>query len=86
MAQHISVPPVEEADSDDRCQHHWVIQPATGPLSKGVCQSCGETRDFKNYVESASWGDARLANRPRSRPKEESVATVADAPDGDQED
>ena len=38
------------------CRHHWVIQPADGPVSNGSCQVCGETRDFKNYVESATWG------------------------------
>ena len=45
------------------CQHHWAIQPADGPSSNGICQVCGETRDFKNYVESATWGDTRLNNR-----------------------
>ena len=49
------------------CQHHWVIQPAEGPFSNGVCQVCGETRDFKNYVESATWGDTRLNNRMNNR-------------------
>lgn len=45
------------------CQHHWVIQAADGPTSPGVCRECGETRDFKNYVETATWGDTRLINR-----------------------
>ena len=33
------------------CQHHWVIDPPEGPVSKGVCRSCGEERDFLNYAE-----------------------------------
>ena len=45
------------------CQHHWLIQAADGPTSSGVCRLCGETKDFKNYVETASWGDTRLVNR-----------------------
>ncbi len=45
------------------CQHHWVIQAADGPTSPGVCRLCGERREFKNYVESATWGDTRLVNR-----------------------
>ena len=45
------------------CAHHWVIQPADGPMSNGTCQSCGATKDFKNYVETATWGDTRLTNR-----------------------
>jgi len=45
------------------CQHHWMIQAADGPTSAGICRLCGETKDFKNYVETASWGDTRLVNR-----------------------
>ena len=32
------------------CQHYWVIATAQGPTSEGVCQNCGECRDFKNHV------------------------------------
>ncbi|PKB84207.1 MAG: hypothetical protein BZY88_00305 [SAR202 cluster bacterium Io17-Chloro-G9] len=63
MAQQQPVVSLEESPDPDRCRHHWVIQPAMGPVSPGVCQACGEERDFMNYVESASWGDSRLGNR-----------------------
>ena len=33
------------------CQHHWVVEPPAGPVSKGVCRSCGEERDFLNYTK-----------------------------------
>lgn len=33
----------------DGCRHHWVIEGATLPLSKGTCQSCGEERWFRNH-------------------------------------
>jgi len=33
------------------CQHHWVIDPPEGPVSKGTCRSCGEEREFLNYTE-----------------------------------
>ncbi len=46
------------------CPHHWVIQAADGPTSGGVCRICGETREFKNYVETATWGDTRLMPNP----------------------
>jgi len=39
--------------SKEICIHHWVIQPANGPVSNGACQICGENREFENYVESA---------------------------------
>ena len=48
------------------CRHHWVIQPADGPVSNGSCRTCGETREFKNYVESATWGDTRITNKNSS--------------------
>ena len=35
------------------CNHHWVIDPPAGPVSKGACRSCGEERDFLNYIEGA---------------------------------
>ena len=30
------------------CTHHWVIDRPNGPLSEGVCQRCGEEREFFN--------------------------------------
>ncbi len=35
------------------CRHHWVIEPANGPVSRGVCQVCEETREFKNSIGEA---------------------------------
>ena len=48
------------------CRHHWVIQPADGPVSNGSCQVCGESREFKNYVESATWGESRISGKSAS--------------------
>ena len=33
------------------CTHHWVIESPAGPTSEGVCQKCGETRQFSNSVQ-----------------------------------
>lgn len=33
------------------CVHHWIIEPAIGPTSKGKCKICGEERTFLNIVE-----------------------------------
>ena len=40
------------------CAHHWVIEPANGPTSKGRCRRCREERDFQNATPagSAVWG------------------------------
>ena len=36
------------------CAHYWIIEPAEGPISRGMCQICLEVRDFKNFVDSYS--------------------------------
>ena len=62
MTQDVLTPVQIDEAEQPRCQHFWVIQPAMGPESSGTCRTCGETREFKNYVEGAAWGDSRLAN------------------------
>lgn len=76
MAQQTSIPSPSEAQEPDSCRHHWVIQPADGPESQGSCRVCGAVKEFKNYVESAAWGDNRAAARAKS-PEIEVVAPVA---------
>lgn len=71
MAQRTTIAPTPEVEDNavaivSECRHHWVIQPADGPVSNGACQICGETREFKNYVESATWGDSRIASKNSS--------------------
>ena len=77
MAQQPPTVSLDEIQEPTQCRHHWVIQPATGPVSQGVCQTCGEVRDFKNYVESASWGDTRLGNRSSGETRDSVAKTVA---------
>jgi hypothetical protein len=36
----------------DRCQHHWILPPADGPISVGVCKHCGAQREFSNNPEA----------------------------------
>ncbi len=71
MAQRTTNAPAPEVENTAAattagCRHHWVIQPADGPISNGLCQLCGEDREFKNYVESATWGDSRIASKGSS--------------------
>ena len=71
MAQHTIITQeleieIQMAASCQGCRHHWVIQPADGPVSNGSCQICGESREFKNYVESATWGDSRISGKSAS--------------------
>jgi hypothetical protein len=39
------------------CQHHWIIETPSGPVSRGVCKLCGEQRAFKNYLDAPYWED-----------------------------
>jgi hypothetical protein len=32
------------------CRHHWIIEPANGPVSRGVCLTCLEIRQFRNSI------------------------------------
>ncbi len=41
----------------ETCQHHWMIEPADGKTSIGVCKQCGEWREFNNYIVVESWVD-----------------------------
>ena len=45
------------------CCHYWIIQPAEGPVSLGMCQLCLETREFKNSI------DWEFENIPKGRDK-----------------
>ena len=53
-------------DNLPSCQHHWVIQDATGPKSIGMCRECGEYKEFKNYLEASHWGDERSRSEARN--------------------
>ena len=80
MVQQVEEAPVEEVPEGSLvCRHHWLIQAADGPTSPGICRICGEARDFKNYVETASWGDTRLVNRPEPVPAAAMAAREQDS-------
>ena len=32
------------------CPHWWLIEPADGPKSRGVCKLCGKEKTFRNSV------------------------------------
>ena len=39
---------------NNKCTHWWIIEPASGPYSRGVCKLCQEQRQFKNSSEPGS--------------------------------
>ncbi len=72
----------KEADTDEKpveegrapalegtvgCQHHWIIPAPAGPVSVGTCRSCGDEREFQNYIEGG-WTPAKGRRRPSAAP------------------
>ena len=45
----------QDTKTAPECVHHWVIEPANGPVSEGRCKRCEVTRDFSNSV----WADSQ---------------------------
>ena len=56
-----------EQENDSQCQHHWMIDIAGGPESRGVCRICGAERLFKNALDRVEWdnGESTSAVTPR---------------------
>ena len=46
------------------CAHHWVIEPARGSRSAGVCKLCGAARDDFANSDRALDGDAGTGRQP----------------------
>lgn len=55
--QQLTRPAPENEQITETCRHHWIIDAPTGPVSQGACRLCGKTREFKNYIDAAPWGD-----------------------------
>ena len=35
--------------------HHWRIEEANGPQSRGICKYCGAEKVFKNWLEDSDF-------------------------------
>ena len=35
--------------------HHWKIEEPNGQVSRGVCKTCGETKEFKNWLSDGDF-------------------------------
>ena len=62
MTQPAAIAASAGGQSPQICRHHWMIALATGPVSPGVCQTCGAVREFNNSIVSdLSWGYFNLS-------------------------
>ena len=43
----------ESAHEGEECRHRWAIETPSGKFSTGVCNLCGEKRQFQNYIEGS---------------------------------
>ena len=71
-------------DTETRtCAHHWVIEPARGARSAGVCKLCGARNDFANSDRSQAAGPGprppELGDRRRGRYTERVLLSVSTA-------
>ncbi len=55
MGNKIKNAPREKSARKDRCQHYWIIETPSGPVSKGVCKYCGAVKEFQNFWQGSSW-------------------------------
>jgi hypothetical protein len=54
------------------CPHHWLIEPAVGPTSKGVCKICGSVKIFMNIVDDTQ--PKEIENKISTHEEEEAEA------------
>ena len=78
MTQPVSIDSPAEGQSARACPHHWVIESAAGPVSPGICQTCGEVREFENSVAGPTWRDADLLKGYRADSSERMAGLVDD--------
>ena len=41
---------IEEPIVKEGCHHHWLIESASGPTSRGRCRFCGAEKEFYNSL------------------------------------
>jgi hypothetical protein len=51
----------------EQCHHFWVIEVANGPVSRGTCKHCGETKEFLNSFPT--YNPLKKNNNPLNLPK-----------------
>lgn len=66
MVSQYSAPPAAEP-TPPACCHHWIIEPANGPVSQGICLKCQAVREFSNStgVAYSEGGFTRLGQTSR---------------------
>ncbi len=71
MDEHEAGYETQTSIAEDKCSHHWLIEPPKGPTSKGVCKLCGARKEFDNQLKARSPIAASSPSRESTTPKEE---------------
>jgi hypothetical protein len=71
MDEHEAGYETQRSIAEDRCSHHWLIEPPKGPTSTGVCKLCGARREFDNQLKSRGSIAASSLSREATTPQEE---------------
>ena len=50
-------PAFDTTKNNGTCVHYWLIDPAEGRISRGVCKFCGVKREFLNSIPEYSYFD-----------------------------
>jgi hypothetical protein len=72
MDEHEAGYETQTSIAEDKCSHHWLIEPPKGPTSKGVCKLCGARKEFDNQLKLRGLIAASSPSRESTTPKEES--------------
>ncbi|NQW17075.1 MAG: hypothetical protein HQ478_06265 [Chloroflexi bacterium] len=72
---HKNDPDANQPIAGSVCVHQWSIEPPNGPTSEGVCNLCGDSRDFNNSYEISSWDNRKKHNPKPGSPPEKASAS-----------
>ncbi len=53
LVENEAVTAAVEEKTEPACCHHWVIEAANGPISRGECQVCHKIKEFHNSITDA---------------------------------
>ncbi len=63
-------------DSGQTIAHNWLINPAEGPTSTGVCKLCGVTKEHTNSSPEYTAWDARRTDAYKLRQAKDEYADL----------
>jgi len=66
----VAVEVAVETKIEITCAHHWIIEPATGTTSLGVCKLCSARKEFSNQFKRNSLISPDFTSLSTATPKD----------------